>query len=165
MGNKRVQKIIRCLATGFFISYLPPLVFKFKKNTGAGFLGTLLAVPFMYILPQDGMLYLIFLLAFWAFAVYICKQVQFKGYTGHDNPKIVIDEVAGYFTAMMFLPRQWPYLLAAFVLFRTFDTLKPWLVKTFDRMENAFGVVFDDVAAGLMANILIQIFIIFAVRG
>ena len=54
MGNKRVQKIIRCLATGFFISYLPPLVFKFKKNTGAGFLGTLLAVPFMYILPQDG---------------------------------------------------------------------------------------------------------------
>lgn len=165
MGNKRVQKIIRCLATGFFISYLPPLVFKFKKNTGAGFLGTLLAVPFMYILPQDGMLYLIFLLAFWAFAVYICKKVQFKGYTGHDNPKIVIDEVAGYFTAMMFLPRRWPYLLAAFVLFRTFDTLKPWLVKTFDRMENAFGVVFDDVAAGLMANILIQIFIIFAVRG
>lgn len=165
MGNKRVQKIIHCLATGFFISYLPPLVFKFKKNTGAGFLGTLLAVPFMYILPQDGMLYLIFLLAFWAFAVYICKKVQFKGYTGHDNPKIVIDEVAGYFTAMMFLPRQWPYLLAAFVLFRAFDTLKPWLVKTFDRMENAFGVVFDDVAAGLMANILIQIFIIFAVRG
>lgn len=165
MGNKRVQKIIHCLATGFFISYLPPLVFKFKKNTGAGFLGTLLAVPFMYILPQDGMLYLIFLLAFWAFAVYICKKVQFKGYTGHDNPKIVIDEVAGYFTAMMFLPRQWPYLLVAFVLFRTFDTLKPWLVKTFDRMENAFGVVFDDVAAGLMANILIQIFIIFAVRG
>ena len=165
MGNKRVQKIIRCLATGFFISYLPPLVFKFKKNTGAGFLGTLLAVPFMYILPQDGMLYLIFLLAFWAFAVYICKKVQFKGYTGHDNPKIVIDEVAGYFTAMMFLPRAWPYLLAAFVLFRTFDTLKPWLVKTFDRMENAFGVVFDDVAAGLMTNILIQIFIIFAVRG
>ena len=160
-----MQKIIHCLATGFFISYLPPLVFKFKKNTGAGFLGTLLAVPFMYILPQDGMLYLIFLLAFWAFAVYICKKVQFKGYTGHDNPKIVIDEVAGYFTAMMFLPRQWPYLLVAFVLFRTFDTLKPWLVKTFDRMENAFGVVFDDVAAGLMANILIQIFIIFAVRG
>lgn len=165
MGNKRVQKIIHCLATGFFISYLPPLVFKFKKNTGAGFLGTLLAVPFMYILPQDGMLYLVFLLAFWALSVYVCKKVQFKGYTGHDNPKIVIDEAAGYFTAMMFLPREWTYLLAAFVLFRTFDTLKPWLVKTFDRMENAFGVVFDDVAAGLMANILIQIFIIFAVRG
>ncbi len=160
-----MQTLIRMLATGFFISYLPPLVFKFKKNTGAGFLGTLLAVPFVFILPKDYILYLVFLLAFWVFAVYICKKVQFKGYTGHDNPKIVIDEMAGYFTAVLFLPRQWPYLLAAFVLFRTFDTLKPWAVKTFDRMENAFGVVFDDVAAGLMANILIQIFIIFVVKG
>lgn len=160
-----MQTLIRMLATGFFISYLPPLVFKFKKNTGAGFLGTLVAVPFVFILPADYMLYLIFLLAFWAFAVYICKKVQFKGYTGHDNPKIVIDEMAGYFTAVLFLPRQWPYLLAAFVLFRTFDTLKPWAVKMFDRMENAFGVVFDDVAAGLMANILIQLFIIFVVKS
>lgn len=160
-----MQTLIRMLATGFFISYLPPLVFKFKKNTGAGFLGTLVAVPFVFILPADYMLYLIFLLAFWAFAVYICKKVQFKGYTGHDNPKIVIDEMAGYFTAVLFLPRQWPYLLAAFVLFRTFDTLKPWAVKMFDRIENAFGVVFDDVAAGLMANILIQLFIIFVVKS
>ena len=160
-----MQTLIRMLATGFFISYLPPLVFKFKKNTGAGFLGTLVAVPFVFILPADYMLYLIFLLAFWAFAVYICKKVQFKGYTGHDNPKIVIDEMAGYFTAVLFLPRQWPYLLAACVLFRTFDTLKPWAVKMFDRIENAFGVVFDDVAAGLMANILIQLFIIFVVKS
>ncbi|MBR4591879.1 MAG: phosphatidylglycerophosphatase A, partial [Elusimicrobiaceae bacterium] len=56
-------------------------------------------------------------------------------------------------------------LVAAFVLFRTFDTVKPWIVKTFDRMENAFGVVFDDVSAGLLANILIQLFIIFVVRA
>lgn len=159
-----MQNILKFLATGCFISYLPALVIPFKKNTGAGFLGTLLAVPLTLCLPADKMLYLIFLLLFWVFAVYVCKKVEFKGYAGHDNPKIVIDEIAGYFTAMFFLPRTWPYLLAAFVLFRTFDTLKPWLVKTFDRMENAFGVVFDDVAAGLIANILIQIFIIFFVN-
>ena len=160
-----MQKIIRCLATGFFISYLPPLIFPFKKNTGAGFLGTLLGVPLVLILPTDFMLYTICMLAVWVAAVVVCQKVQFPGFTGHDNPKIVIDEIAGYVTAMAFLPRTWPYLVAAFVLFRTFDTLKPWLVKTFDRMPNAFGVVFDDVAAGLMANILIQIFIIFIVRA
>ena len=160
-----MQIILRALATGLFVSYLPPLVFKYKKNTGAGFVGTLWGIPLVLCLPQDATLYLICLLAFWAFAVWVCKKVQFKGYKGHDNPKIVIDEIAGYLSAMAFLPRSWGYLLAAFVLFRTFDTLKPWLVKNFDRMENAFGVVFDDVAAGLMANILIQIFIIFAVRG
>ncbi len=160
-----MQIIIRALATGLFVSYLPPLVFKYKKNTGAGFLGTLWGIPLVLLFPKDPMLYLIAMLAFWVFAVIICKKVQFKGYTGHDNPKIIIDEMAGYITAMAFLPRQWPYLLAAFVLFRTFDTLKPWLVKTFDRMENAFGVVFDDVAGGLMANILLQLFIILFVRG
>lgn len=156
-----MQIILRALATGLFVSYLPPLLFKYKKNTGAGFVGTLWGIPLVLCLPQDATLYLICLLAFWAFAVWVCKKVQFKGYKGHDNPKIVIDEIAGYLSAMAFLPRSWGYLLAAFVLFRTFDTLKPWLVKNFDRMENAFGVVFDDVAAGLMANILIQLFMIF----
>ena len=156
-----MQIILRALATGLFVSYLPPLVFKYKKNTGAGFVGTLWGIPLVMCLPQDATLYLICLLAFWAFAVWVCKKVQFKGYKGHDNPKIVIDEIAGYLSAMAFLPRSWGYLLAAFVLFRTFDTVKPWLVKNFDRMENAFGVVFDDVSAGLMANILIQLFMIF----
>lgn len=159
-----MQIVWKFLASGFFISYLPGLVIPFKKNTGAGFLGTLLAVPLTLLLPSDYMLYLVFLLAFWVVAVIVCKKVQFKGYAGHDNPKIVIDEIAGYFTAMAFVPRTWPYLLAAFVLFRTFDTLKPWLVRTFDRMPNAFGVVFDDVSAGLMANILIQIFVILFVK-
>lgn len=159
-----MQTIVRALATGFFVSYLPPMVFKFKKNTGAGFLGTLWGIPLVLIFPHDPMLYAIAMLAFWVFAVVICKKVQFKGFTGHDNPKIVIDEIAGYITAMAFLPRTWGYLLAAFVLFRTFDTLKPGPVKTFDKMENAFGIVFDDVAAGLMANIVIQIFIILIAR-
>lgn len=160
-----MQIIFRALATGLFVSYLPALIIPYKKNTGAGFVGTLWGIPLVLLLPRDYLLYCACMLAFWVFAVWVCKKVQFKGYTGHDNPKIVIDEIAGYITAMAFLPRTWPYLLAAFVLFRTFDTLKPWLVKTFDRMENAFGVVFDDVAAGLMANILMQLFTIFFVRA
>ena len=155
-----MQVIWQALATGLFISYLPTKLIKFKKNTGAGFLGTLWGIPLVLIAPQDPVLYLIYMLLFWVLAVWICKKVKFKGYTGHDNPKIVIDEMAGYITAMAFLPRHWTYFLAAFVLFRTFDTLKPALVKTFDKMENAFGVVFDDVTAGLLANIVVQICII-----
>ena len=156
-----MQVIWQALATGLFISYLPSKVIKFKKNTGAGFLGTLWGIPLVLIAPQDPALYLIYMLGFWILAVWVCKEVKFKGYTGHDNPKIVIDEMAGYITAMAFLPRTWLYLGAAFVLFRVFDTIKPALVKTFDKMENAFGIVFDDVTAGLLANIVVQICIIF----
>ena len=160
-----MQVIWQALATGLFISYLPSKVIKFKKNTGAGFLGTLWGVLLVWLFPQDPVLYLLSMLLFWVLAVVVCKKVKFKGYTGHDNPKIVIDEMAGYITAMAFLPHTWPYMLAAFVLFRTFDTLKPSVVKTFDQMENAFGIVFDDVTAGLLANILIQICIIFMKQG
>ena len=156
-----MQKIINALASGFYISYLPALVIPFKKNTGAGFLGTLLAVPFAFLFPTDFILQLACLLVVWVGCVWICAKAKLPGtYQGHDNPKIVLDEVAGYFTAMLFLPRTWPYFLAAFILFRTFDTLKPWPVSYFDRMPNAFGVVFDDVAAGLLSNIVIQLFII-----
>ena len=160
-----MQVIWRALATGFFISYLPALVIPFKKNTGAGFLGTLWGIPLVLLLPQDPILYALCMLVFWVFAVVVCKKVQLKGTGGHDNPKIVIDEIAGYLTAMLFLPPTWFYLIAAFVLFRTFDTIKPWPVSTLDRVPNAFGVVFDDVAAGLLANIVLQILTLFLLRG
>ncbi len=156
-----MQIIWQALATGLFISYLPSKIIKFKKNTGAGFLGTLWGIPLVLIAPEDPVLYLVYMLGFWVLAVWVCKKVKFKGYTGHDNPKIVIDEMAGYITAMAFLPHSWPYLLVTFVLFRTFDTIKPALVKTFDKMENAFGIVFDDVTAGLLTNVVVQICIIF----
>ena len=68
-----MQKLINALATGFFISYLPALVIPFKKNTGAGFLGTLLAVPLVLLFPQDFILYLVILLAFWCLCVWVCK--------------------------------------------------------------------------------------------
>lgn len=160
-----MQLIYKALATGLFISYLPSKIINFKKNTGAGFLGTLWGIPLVLLFPQDPVLYLTAMLLFWVLAVWVCKKVKFKNYTGHDNPKIVIDEIAGYITAMAFLPHTWPYLLAAFVLFRLFDTLKIGPVKTFDKMENAFGIVFDDVSAGLLANIVIQICIIFINKG
>ena len=156
-----MQNIINALASGFFISYLPALVIPFKKNTGAGFLGTLLAVPFVWVWPKGFIEYLICLVLFIGACVWICAHAKLgTTYKGHDNPKIVIDEVAGYACAMLALPRTWPYMLAAFVLFRTCDTLKPWPVSYFDRIPNAFGVVLDDVAAGLLVSILLQVFVL-----
>lgn len=161
-----MQKIINLLASGCYISYLPALIIPFKKNTGAGFLGTLLAVPLALLIPAHFIWQSLVVAVCISFSIWVCAHARLSGtYQGHDNPKIVLDEIVGYFTAMLFLPRTWPYLLAAFVLFRTLDTLKPWPVSRFDRIPNAFGVVFDDVAAGLMVNILIQIFIVVTRAG
>ena len=74
-----MQKLINALATGFFISYLPARVIPFKKNTGAGFLGTLLAVPLALLWPGDYLLQLVLLLAFWAGAVWVCARARLGG--------------------------------------------------------------------------------------
>ena len=68
-----------------------------------------------------------------------------------DASPIVVDEVIGYLVTMALVPFSWPAAVAGFFLFRLFDILKPWPASAFDRMKNGFGVVMDDVAAGVFA--------------
>lgn len=82
-----MQIIVRALATGLFVSCLPPLVFKYKKNTGAGFLGTLWGIPIVLAFPSDQMLYLICMLAFWAVAVIVCKKYNLRDIRGTTTRK------------------------------------------------------------------------------
>ncbi len=75
---------------------------------------------------------------------------------GTDDPSfVVLDEVAGQWIALIAAgPRVWTWLLA-FLLFRFFDILKPAPARQFDRMHSGFGIMMDDVAAGVYALILV----------
>jgi phosphatidylglycerophosphatase A len=68
-----------------------------------------------------------------------------------DASPIVIDEVVGYLVTVSVVPFSWPAAAAGFLLFRIFDVVKPWPVSSFDRIKSAWGVMLDDVAAGLYA--------------
>jgi len=74
-----------------------------------------------------------------------------------DASPIVIDEVVGYLVATAFVPFSWPVAIWAFLLFRAFDVLKPWPASAFDRIKSGFGVVMDDVAAGVYAWVALQL--------
>ena len=74
-----------------------------------------------------------------------------------DASPIVIDEVVGYLVTMAFVPFSWPAALAGFALFRLFDVLKPWPASAFDRVKSGFGVMMDDVAAGVFAWAALQV--------
>ena len=76
---------------------------------------------------------------------------------GHDNGKIVIDEFFGYLVAVLFLPKTIWVILAAFALFRVFDILKPEPVNMLQKLPRGWGVMVDDLMAGLYANIILQI--------
>jgi phosphatidylglycerophosphatase A len=77
---------------------------------------------------------------------------------GDQDPGwIVVDEAAGMLLALAALPAGagWPWVLAAFALFRAFDILKPWPVSWADGLHGATGVMLDDVVAGALAGALL----------
>ena len=72
--------------------------------------------------------------------------------SGREDPGFVVtDEVAGQWIALLFSPPGWRHALIAFALFRIFDITKPFPARRLERLPAGWGIVFDDVAAGLYA--------------
>ena len=67
-----------------------------------------------------------------------------------DPKRAVWDEVAGVWLTCLFLPKTLPWLAAAFVVFRVLDILKPWPIRRFERLPGGYGIMADDVAAGVV---------------
>ena len=78
---------------------------------------------------------------------------------GKDNQRVVIDEVAGMCVSLLWIPIQLPYLLIAFLLFRVFDIAKPFFIKKVEKLPGGWGVMLDDVLAGMYANLLLQLIV------
>lgn len=74
-----------------------------------------------------------------------------------DPGNIVIDEVSGYFFAMAFLPQTAGYFIASFILFRVFDIIKPQPINRLQYLSGGVGVMADDIAAGILTNVLLQL--------
>lgn len=79
---------------------------------------------------------------------------------GKDHSRVVIDEVAGQAIALLFIPVSLLYILTALVLFRFFDIAKPLLIRKLEALPGGWGVMADDVLAGIYANIILQVIIL-----
>jgi phosphatidylglycerophosphatase A len=89
------------------------------------------------------------------FAVFISGKAEVE--LGHDSPKIIIDEVCGYLVSVLFLPRTWILYIYAFAMFRVFDIAKPKPISKLQYLPRGWGVVADDLGAGLVANLILQL--------
>jgi len=85
---------------------------------------------------------------------------KFGSIKGNDPSKIVIDEAIGVLIAIFAIPKTITFVIVAFVLFRIFDILKPFLINASQKIPRGWGIVIDDVISGIYANILIQLYII-----
>jgi phosphatidylglycerophosphatase A len=123
-----------------------------------GTFGTLAAIPFWWLFLQDVPLipYLCVLIAGFAFGVYLCEQTS-KDLGVHDHGGIVWDEWIGLWITYIALPAGIEWIIIGFALFRFFDILKPWPIKWLDeKVHGGFGIMIDDVLAGVFALICVQ---------
>ena len=79
------------------------------------------------------------------------------GEWGDDPSQTVLDEMVGMWIAILGLPMHWPLWLAAFFLFRIFDIFKPFGIRRLERLGMGWGVMADDMLAGVYTNVLLQI--------
>ena len=146
------RPLIKFLASGAYLGYLP-----IAPGTAGALLGVVIArwlcIPLWTRAPA--IFPLIFALAF-VLACYVAGAAE-SIWGEHDSSHIVLDEVLGMIAALFLLPSGWLWTVAAFALFRLFDILKPWPASSFDRMSGGAGVMLDDLAAGIYANLVLQI--------
>lgn len=74
----------------------------------------------------------------------------------HDDQRIVVDEVVGLFTTMIFIPITWKTIVLSFILFRVFDIWKPLGIRKFDNLHSNASVIVDDLVAGVYANFTLR---------
>jgi phosphatidylglycerophosphatase A len=117
-----------------------------------GTFGTLAAIPLFWAMAQLPLWgYLVTLTVLFALAVWVSDLTE-RIYNEHDLGHIVVDEVIGLLVTTIAIPFTWKSALAAFILFRIFDIVKPWPIRWIDnKTPGGFGVVADDVAAGVAA--------------
>ena len=121
-----------------------------------GSLGALL-IWWALLAPLPWPVQLLVAVAYTLLSVWLTSVVM-RRYGVKDAPEIVADEVAGMWLALLALPQSVLLALLAFSLFRVLDILKPWPIGWLDRnAPGAWGVMLDDVVAGLLTMVVLQL--------
>lgn len=142
-----MNAIIKLLATGLGAGYMPKAPGTFGSLVGLTLVYVLRPLPFFY--------YFIFVVAFSLASIWISGRAE-KLFGEKDAQQIVIDEIAGILVTFILVPFIPITVVAGFLLFRLFDIWKPYPISRMQEWEGGLGIVVDDLAAGLYANLSLQ---------
>ncbi|MCC7431782.1 phosphatidylglycerophosphatase A [bacterium] len=150
-----MNKIYFVLATWFGSGLLPKM---------PGTWGTIFTFLIFWFLPEfSALVFVLIILVLFFIGVFSSQQVEITH--GHDAQIIVIDETVGYLISVVFLPKTLFVWLAGVVFFRCFDVWKPFPIRKMERFKGGFGVMLDDVLAGVYANLVLQAFLNHGLHG
>lgn len=143
------------IATGFGLGYAP------IASGTVGSLGGVLLYGVLHPLPWP--MYLITVVALAFLGVWSADKAE-RIFQKKDCGYIVIDEIVGFMISVFLIPWKWPWILAAFMLFRVFDVLKLFPLRRAELLPGGVGILLDDVGAGLYTNVLLHLIRIWLMR-
>lgn len=142
----RIARAIATLGGAGYARYAP------------GTVGSILALPFAWLIAWSGGRFALLVAGVVALAVGAWASELYVSHTGTFDPKeCVIDELAGQWITCAFAPLSFPAFALAFVLFRVFDIWKPWPVRQAEHLHGGFGVMADDLVAALIAGAILAV--------
>ena len=141
-----------------------------RLHPGPGTWGSLAAAMLWWLLaaqlPATARIPVILLLVVLATAIGIpAATLEARGCSKKDPQHVVIDEVAGQLVTLIACPILWKPLLAGFILFRTFDIVKPPPIRSLEKLPEGTGIVVDDLGAGVYGLIVLQVLLHFHLFG
>jgi phosphatidylglycerophosphatase A len=142
-----LRSVSKVIATVFFVGLIP-----FAPGT----FGTLAGMIFIWAAKPSFAWQLSILIVTLLIGIGVSGIAE-KAFGQKDCGHIVIDEFVGYLCSIIFLPLTPTFMIAAFFLFRFFDILKPPPIRMIEKLGGGTGIMFDDVAAGIITNILLQL--------
>jgi phosphatidylglycerophosphatase A len=159
---------LRAYTPSFFGLLRSPILFvSFGFGSGLspkapGTVGSLVALPLYVLLaPLPLPAWVVLLAVLFAFGVWVTGRAE-QMIGVHDHSGIVWDEIVGQLVTFTLVPVSLPWLLAGFALFRLFDIWKPWPISWLNaRVSGGWGIMLDDLAAGLAAAFCLQLLMAF----
>jgi len=148
-----MNSFVKIVSTFFYSGYFPKL---------PGSFGTLMGAIFYYFIAvcfQPSSIEFCFITLIVILISIIFSHYSIKIFNANDPKVVVIDEVAGFFVTVLFIPFSVLNLVTAFLLFRLFDVWKPLFVRDCEKLRGGLGITMDDVAAGILANVCLRIII------
>jgi phosphatidylglycerophosphatase A len=140
--KRALSKVAWAIATWFGCGLIPK---------APGTMGSLGAIPLYFLVARQGRTgvamatFLVTAVGIWAASV-VAREL------GKKDPQIVVvDEVAGFLVTMLPMREvSWLAIVLGFALFRLFDMLKPWPIRKIEHLPGGWGIVLDDIAAGML---------------
>jgi phosphatidylglycerophosphatase A len=150
--KKVYDTFILFIATGMFVGYIP-----FAPGTFGSIIG--IVIYYAASLYLDIYQSLILLIVLFLIGTFVAGKAE-KMLHEQDSGKIVIDEIVGMYITMFFIPLNFANVLIGFICFRTLDIIKPYPISYIDKhVHGGIGIMLDDVAAGIPANIFVRVLI------